>query len=468
MNIECVLLDTSIILDDTENLLYLHKRHKQIYITDVVLEELDRKKDSQSESGYFAREFFRRIKTCEDREIESSMIKMPLDSDKLVALMFEIKDSSIPVFVINRDVYKSSFSDYGYNDTKIREIAKDYDMLLLTNDIALRVRSIIDGILSHSLNKTHIYNPAEISFIKEGIIDRGLSNIESFEKSEEFISCSDWHVFALDECDYTDSMQYKTGKKYFGIKLNNKFHHLELDSIIKEANPYILPINIEQKLAFAMLTHKENFISIITGSTGSGKTLIALLAAIVLQKAKLVDGIIYMRNTVTANDKEAELGFRKGDEIQKLHYFMYPLFSAINFIIESLKEDSMAKRIEYKGESRGFDKQEATQYFLEKHRIEVLDIAHARGISLFNKFVIFDEVQNASDATIKLIGTRLGEGSRIVFLGDYNQIDHPYLSKYRNGAISLLNKAISDNFIFGMQLKHTIRSKSASWFDEEF
>ena len=146
---------------------------------------------------------------------------------------------------------------------------------------------------------------------------------------------------------------------------------------------------------------------------------------------------------------------------------MYPLFSSINFIIENLKEHSLAKRIEYRGESRGFDKEDATQYFLEKHCIELLDIAHARGISLHNKFVIFDEVQNASDATIKLIGTRIGEKSRIVFLGDYNQIDHPYLNKFRNGALTLLNKAQQDDYIFGLQFKHTIRSQTAQWFDEQ-
>lgn len=107
---------------------------------------------------------------------------------------------------------------------------------------------------------------------------------------------------------------------------------------------------------------------------------------------------------------------------------------------------------------------EATEYFLQKHKIEVLDIAHARGITIANKFVIFDEVQNASNATIKLIGTRIGDGSKIVFLGDWAQIDHPYLSKFRNGALSLLQKATSDTMIAAIQLRQTIRSDIAKWF----
>lgn len=461
-----VLLDTSIILDNTQNLIDLHHKNMEIFITDIVLEELDRKKDQQSESGYFAREFFRRIGNVSDNTI--STIKPKIQTDFITCLVFQANDINVPLFVITRTIYNTPHTDYGFNDARIREIAKDYQLLLLTNDIALRVRSITENIESYSLKEASITSPKDISFIYKTALLRDCSNKIEFEQSDMFKQLSNWHIFEIDEIDFTDSISYMTGRKYFGIKQNDVLEILDLDSIITTQKPYILPLNIEQKLAYCILLHPKNYASIITGSTGSGKTLTALQAGIALQKMGVVDGIVYLRNTITANDKEAELGFRKGDEEQKLHYFMYPLFSSINFIIECLKENSLAKRIEYKGESKGFNKEHATQYFLEKHRIEVIDIAHARGITLHNKFVIFDEVQNASDATIKLIGTRMGEKSRIVFLGDYNQIDHPYLSRLRNGALSLLLHAKKDDFIFGLQLKHTIRSDIASWFDTHF
>ncbi|MWV62712.1 AAA family ATPase [Helicobacter saguini] len=462
-----VLLDTSIILDDTNNLVHLFECGDMIFISDVALEELDRKKDLQSESGYFAREFFRCIEDSK-QNTESIESITPLNDDFIATLEFKTQSYKIPLHIITRKKYKTQSSDYGYNDARIREIAKDYNLVLLTNDIALKVRSLSEGIRAKSLKNGQISNPKEINFITKITLKRDLSDKAEFESSPDFKTHTNWHIFEISECDFTDSARYFTGRKYFGVKVNNALEILDLDSIIKENKPYILPLNIEQKLAYALLIHPQNFLSIITGSTGSGKTLMALLAGLTLQKLNKVDGIIYLRNTITANDKEAELGFRKGDESQKLHYFMYPLFSSINFIIESLKEHSEAKRIEYKGEAKGFDKDEATYYFLQKHNIEMLDIAHARGISLHNKFVIFDEVQNASNATIKLIGTRIGENSRIVFLGDYNQIDHPYLSKTRNGAISMLNKALSEDFVFGLQFKHTIRSILASWFDANF
>jgi len=62
----------------------------------------------------------------------------------------------------------------------------------------------------------------------------------------------------------------------------------------------------------------------------------------------------------------------------------------------------------------------------------------------------------------------MGKESRMVVLGDWGQIDHPYLTKERNGLITLLTKSSRSNLVAGIHLKHTIRSEVAKWFDEEF
>jgi PhoH-like ATPase len=97
-----------------------------------------------------------------------------------------------------------------------------------------------------------------------------------------------------------------------------------------------------------------------------------------------------------------------------------------------------------------------------------MDIAHLRGTTISRKFVIIDEAQNMTNATLKLIGTRMGDETRLVVMGDPGQIDHPFLSKRRNALVSLLNKAQHNNFIAGIQLRHTIRSQVADWFDKNF
>ncbi|MGX3043983.1 PhoH family protein [Helicobacter sp. T3_23-1056] len=515
MSKKSYLIDTSIILDDPQNLIYLYQDSKNtLFVSDIVLEELDKKKTS-SEVGFFAREFFRNIvdeaessthksaktsakstnatkstksttpattATC----ATSKILPKILEGDFVRIVHYEIRQSistspnnpnpqtkttRIPLIVIFRQNYKTKSLEYGLNDAKIAEIAKDYNLILLTNDMSLKIRCLASNIKAESLFRDRVENPSDIDFWHRFLLHKD-ADIATLEKSKDFRALSQWSLIQIDEQDNTDSSLYLTGKKRFGIKMGSKssgkFYELELDNLIKEANPYILPMNLEQKMLFALLINKQNIATIATGSTGSGKTLIALQAGIYLQKEGIVDGIIYLRNTVTASDKEAELGFRKGDEEQKLGYFMYPLYSAINFTIDSLQSTSMKNYIEYRGDVNTIHKEDATEYFIKKHNIQVVDIAHARGITIRKKFVIFDEVQNASNATIKLIGTRLGEDSKIVFLGDWAQIDHPYLSKFRNGAVSLLQKALSEDIIAGIQLRQTIRSSVAQWFGESF
>lgn len=504
MSKKSYLIDTSVILDDPQNLIYLYQNAKNtLFTSDIVLDELDKKKTS-SEVGFFAREFFRNIidegESTKGLASQNPPIKttnkaksqnltktdfdkiLPLEGDFFRVAHYEVratssisranaKTTTIPLIIIFRQNYQTKSLEYGLNDARIAEIAKDYNLILLTNDISLKIRCLARNIKAESLFRDRVENPSDIDFWHKFLLHKD-ADIATLEKSKEFKSLSQWSLIQIDEQDNTDSSLYLTGKKRFGIKVGSsssgRFEELELDALIKEANPYITPMNLEQKMLFAMLIHKQNIATIATGSTGSGKTLIALQAGIYLQKEGIVDGIIYLRNTVTASDKEAELGFRKGDEEQKLGYFMYPLYSAINFTIDSLQSTSMKNYIEYRGDVNTIHKEDATEYFLKKHNIQVVDIAHARGITIRKKFVIFDEVQNASNATIKLIGTRLGEDSKIVFLGDWAQIDHPYLSKFRNGAVSLLQKALSEDIIAGIQLRQTIRSSVAQWFGESF
>lgn len=462
------LIDTSIILDDVDNLIYVYENITQeIYISDIVIEELDKFKNSEGQNGYFAREFFRSI----DYEgSQNENLKNPfrvLSGDFFQPVVFARTLARIPIIFIHRTKYKTKEKAHLLNDTRIAEIAEDYQLRLLSNDVALKIRLLARGIESVSLVREKVENPNEIDFWHYFHKHRE-EELSIWQQEKGLLALKDWSLLEMIEEDNTGNSTYLTGRKFYGIKRQNGVEIFDFDSMIKEKEPYVPPINLEQKMLYALLTHSHNFITIATGSTGSGKTLIALQAGIYLVKKKLVDGIVYLRNTITSNDKEAELGFRKGDEEQKLHYFMYPLFSAINFTIATLQAGSLAKRIEYKGEVSSIDKEEATQYFLQKHKIEIIDIAHARGITLSNKFVIFDEVQNASNATIKLIGTRMGEGSRICFLGDYRQIDHPYLNKFRNGAVSLLQKALRCDEIAGIQLRQVIRSDIAKFFEDQF
>jgi len=380
------LLDTSVILDDPQNILHLYQDgNNKIAVTNIVLAELDKKKEGHTETSFFAREFFRLIASDNGKPVKKSPFGVDIiDGDFIREMYLKFDGVEVPLYVIYRPKYKDEQES---NDYKIGDIAKAYNLKLITNDIAFKVRSLAREIEVESLYKDSEKNPTKYEFYHTYKIDPE-KELEDLNSDKNFQELYDWNMIELDET--LEKSDIESGKKRFGLKVHGKFEEIELDDIIQQTKPYIAPINLEQKFFYSMLIHPANQLTVCTGSTGSGKTLMALQAGIYLQKQGIVDGIVYIRNTITSVDKEAELGFRKGDQNQKLGFFMYPLYATINYTIEKIRNDSWDNAQEYTGEVNGIDKKEATDKFIANHNIEMMDIAHARGTTISKKFVIFD------------------------------------------------------------------------------
>ena len=476
----CYLLDTSVILDDPANILTISQNNQNIVvISNVILEELNTQKDDmRSEAGFYAREFFRLADDAlgapvSEQELPECLHTTRKHHDQYYKLSFTFDHAlydevieSIDLYIVHREIYRVShtFSESkGLNDAKISEIAQDYHLVLLTNDIAFKIAAQIKGIAAQSIRNARVEHPEKITFAHTYHYSREPSVKKDTHHNFEQLTF-------IQEAAGQNSEIYETGIQKYALALNNTLEWCDFDKRFGEFFDEMLvrPINLEQKFYFCMLTHPQNHITVVAGATGSGKTLMALQAGLELYNEGVVEGIVYARNTVTSNDQQAELGFRKGDEEQKLGYFMYPLYAAINFTIENQTRHSIDSQIEYTGMTNSVKRENATEHFMTKHHIEVMDIAHMRGTTISRKFVIIDEAQNMTQATLKLIGTRMGSDTRLVVMGDPRQIDHPFLSKRRNALVTLLNKAQHSDFVAGIQLRHTIRSEVATWFDKNF
>jgi PhoH-like ATPase len=464
------LIDTSVIIDNpSQNLHSLYQNgDNEIYITEIVLHELDKHKISMNhEVGVAARTFFRAVSEEPFKE-SSKKKKHVLEGDKIyqTKLKFDNIPESIKVYIVNRprNKYRASHSDP--NDLKILEIAKDYGMKLITNDVSFKVIAMSEGVAAESLKMDSVMSPESITFAKE-------VEVKENEKEKMINSLGEtehkWNQITLKEvAEDEENGKYETGRKSFYIV--NGIGLIPIRSNQEDFEELIVkPINMEQKFYAEMLQMPFNILT-VTGSTGSGKTLLAVQEAIRQVKSpdSPIDGIIYMRYTVNTTDKHAELGFRAGDENQKLGYFNYPLYSAINFLIEKeMEKRNMGEKAIEEARKSGINKSDETESFMKEHNIVVTDIAHARGITIANKFVIFDEVQNAPNSILQLIGTRIGDNSKIVLMGDFRQVDHPYLSKTRNALVTLLRLAEKgDPMLAAIQLRSTVRSEVAEWFQE--
>jgi phosphate starvation-inducible PhoH-like protein len=145
---------------------------------------------------------------------------------------------------------------------------------------------------------------------------------------------------------------------------------------------------------------RNSTVTIGVGPAGTGKTYLAVAAAVAAFREKEVDRIILTRPAVEAGER---LGFLPGDLQSKVDPYLRPLYDAL---FEMLGPETYNK-------------------YLERGNIEVAPLAYMRGRTLDNSFIILDEAQNTSREQMKMFLTRMGFGSRVVITGDVTQIDLP-------------------------------------------
>lgn len=167
----------------------------------------------------------------------------------------------------------------------------------------------------------------------------------------------------------------------------------------KKRNVDIIPRNINQEHYLDLLMDDSVSIIIASGPAGTGKTLLAMQAAIKALKNRDIERIILTRPAVGVEGEQH--GFLPGDLNQKMEPWTKPLFDVLH---------------EY------YNTRE-TQQMVENHVIEICPLAFMRGRTFKNCMIIADEMQNATPNQMKMLLTRIGEGSRIVVTGDVKQTD---------------------------------------------
>ena len=177
--------------------------------------------------------------------------------------------------------------------------------------------------------------------------------------------------------------------------------------------------NPNQKLYLQKLHNEQNSIVFAIGPAGTGKTLLAVQNGIKLFQEGLVDKIVVTRPAVSVDE---DLGFLPGTLNEKMAPWTRPIFDVF---AEYYKQQDIAK-------------------MLEEGVIEISPLAYMRGRTFKNAYIVADEMQNATVNQMKMLLTRLGEGSKMVVTGDLAQADR--LSD--NGLINFCN------LLANKQLKH--------------
>jgi len=180
------------------------------------------------------------------------------------------------------------------------------------------------------------------------------------------------------------------------------------------------------------------------GPAGTGKTFLAVAAAVHMYQEGLIERMVFCRPAVEAGEN---LGFLPGDMLEKIDPYLRPIFDALH---EMMPPDEVPKKI-------------------ESGDIEIAPLAFMRGRTLKNAFVVLDEAQNTTSMQMKMFLTRMGQGTRMVITGDPSQVDLPHNTQSGlKEAMSILSSVEEVPFVhFDAQdvVRHKLVSKIIEAYD---
>jgi PhoH-like ATPase len=246
-----------------------------------------------------------------------------------------------------------------------------------------------------------------------------------------------------------------SGRQFgLGIRKNSDLKFSEYDTIrVLGIAPKVLDSdnysrNYEQALCMIQSLDDSIQVQIVIGKAGTGKTYIAMAAALqMVLKERRYDSIKLVKPIVTKSRLGEDIGFLPGSVKRKLLPKMRPFVEKLRHFTED--------KSGYHG-------------LIDSEVIEMINIADVRGADLANSIVIFDEAQNANPFQMRTLGTRLGENTKLIVLGDPTQIDSIYLDQYSNALINLYLNSLRNPkpFIAQTCLTQMVRSYASQWFEE--
>lgn len=426
-------LDTSVLLHDHQSITTF--ANNDVVIPIVVLEELDKFKIGNDTKNFSAREVIRFI----DKMSTTGSLQDWIDLGKGLG-NFKVVFDHAPAGINAEDIYAKGKNDHKIINAALglKEREKNREVILVTKDINLRIKAKALGIkaedyetgkvAAETTQKSSVYTIENVdSEVIRQIFTKGRIDEEGILGTRKI--ANGYYIL-------------KNGKTSSLAVYNPLLDHIE--RIEKEFVYGIKPKNAEQAFAFNALLNPAIRLVALQGVAGTGKTLLALASA--LEQSKKFHQIILARPIVPLSNKE--IGFLPGDANDKIGPYMEPLWDNLKFIKSQFGENER--------------KYKAILELEENGKIVISPLAFIRGRSLSNIMFIIDEAQNLTPHEVKTIITRAGENTKIVFTGDVNQIDTPYLDENSNGLAYLVDRLKGQPLFAHVKLEKGERSELAN------
>jgi PhoH-like ATPase len=407
-------LDTNVLLHDPNSIFAFEDN--EVIIPAVVLEEIDSKKRNADEIGRNARFVSRVLDGLRSKGRlhdgitldNGGLVKVELNHKSFI----KMQETFGEITVDNRILAVAL--NY-FHEEQVKEQPRP--VIIVSKDTLVRIKADVLGITAQDYLSDRIAAVNELYSgntqlkVHPSVIDEfytyrrlNVSNLKMDLYPHEF-------VILKDELGTSKSALLKTsadGKALEPLHLSN-------DPIWG-----ISARNAQQRMALELLLNDSIPLVTITGKAGTGKTLLTLAAGLMkVEDARQYKKLLIARPVVPMGK---DIGYLPGEKDEKLRPWMQPIYDNLEYLFDAKKPGDIDKILAGLGS------------------IQVEALTYIRGRSIPGQFIIIDEAQNLSKHEVKTIVSRVGEGSKIVLLGDPEQIDHPYLDSASNGLTYLVER----------------------------
>lgn len=419
-------LDTNVLIHDPNALLNFQEHH--VFIPMTVLEELDRLKTGKHTVAAECRQAIRLIdQTLGEASPEQVEQGVPIARGKN-------PPRGMLSILMSRQSAPAAWLPENLNDNKIinqlvelKSHHVDTSVVLVSKDINMRLKARACGILAEDYQTDQLVD--DIALLSPGYHSVAGSFWQAVDKVETHQEAGKtWHSVprsaiagSLHINEFIHDEQGFVGWVKAVSETELKILDLHHDALLEQEVWGLTPRDLYQALALHALLDPDIHLVNLTGAAGSGKTILALAAAI---EQTMVDKR-YRRIIATRSVQglDEDIGFLPGTETEK----MEPWLGAITDNLEALHSE------DENGPS-------SVDYILQKVPLQFKSLNYIRGRSFQQSLMIIDECQNLTPHQMKTIITRAGSGSKVVCLGNLAQIDTPYLSATSSGLTYLAER----------------------------
>ena len=452
-------LDTSVILHSPASLTAFKEQTVCVPLT--VLEELDNLKDRSAKSvSLDARHAIRMIDDLlQDAEPEDIQTGVPIpafDSDGNQGHLVIIADAYLQMDKgIVTGVYNDADNRIINTCLYLKKHYRKAQVVLVSKDINMRIKGKTFGLQVEDFRRDRELNDIDLLYtgvrhFSGSLWDHIDANVATFAAPEgqtgytigrQALADVLVNQYLYDDEDFVARVTAVTDEAVKLITLPRGFSHRSMWGI--------RPRNLLQAIAMHQLLSEQHDLHILLGSAGTGKTLLAVAAALEL----IIEQGRYSKLIVArTNDQlDKDIGFLPGTEEEKVSYLLGGIVDSLEFLHEQDEHSAFS-----------------VDYIRQKANIEFRSVNYMRGRSISNAVIIYDEIQNATIHQVRGLLSRAGENTKVICLGNLRQIDNHFLTPLSSGLTAMVEKFKYYSGCTVLQLQGVVRSPLADYTENHF